>query len=200
MPLKINGATNGSVTLAAPATGSDVTLTLPSSSGTIATTTYADASGLVKITDQAFSGVSTISVNNCFSSTYDVYDVFISAIHATTSVSTSIQLRASGTNAATNYSRYAYYGGVTSGNINQTAQTNIALIGLTSTERSFVRITLSNVFATLSTQIHAVMFDSQGYGWMLGAVHSTASSYDGFTFATSTGNANGNIRVYGYRN
>ena len=36
MPLKINGATNGSVTLAAPATGSDVTLTLPSSSGTVA--------------------------------------------------------------------------------------------------------------------------------------------------------------------
>lgn len=29
MPLKINGATSGSVTLAAPATGSDVTLTLP---------------------------------------------------------------------------------------------------------------------------------------------------------------------------
>ena len=29
MPLKINGSTSGSVTLAAPATGSDVTLTLP---------------------------------------------------------------------------------------------------------------------------------------------------------------------------
>lgn len=29
MPLKINGATSGSVTLAAPATGSDVSLTLP---------------------------------------------------------------------------------------------------------------------------------------------------------------------------
>lgn len=31
MPLKINGSTSGSVTLAAPATGSDVTLTLPGS-------------------------------------------------------------------------------------------------------------------------------------------------------------------------
>jgi hypothetical protein len=36
MPLKINGATSGSVTLAAPATGSDVTLTLPGSAGTVA--------------------------------------------------------------------------------------------------------------------------------------------------------------------
>lgn len=32
--IKINGATNGSVTLAAPATGSDVTLTLPGGTGT----------------------------------------------------------------------------------------------------------------------------------------------------------------------
>ena len=37
MPVKINGATSGSVTLAAPATGSDVTLTLPAAAGTVAT-------------------------------------------------------------------------------------------------------------------------------------------------------------------
>lgn len=36
MPIKINGSTSGSVTLAAPATGSDVTLTLPAASGTAA--------------------------------------------------------------------------------------------------------------------------------------------------------------------
>jgi hypothetical protein len=34
MPVKINGATSGSVTLAAPATGTDVTVTLPAASGT----------------------------------------------------------------------------------------------------------------------------------------------------------------------
>jgi len=35
MPVKINGATSGSVTLAAPATGSDVTLTLPGVTDTL---------------------------------------------------------------------------------------------------------------------------------------------------------------------
>lgn len=35
MPVKINGATSGSVTLAAPDTGSDVTLTLPSVTDTL---------------------------------------------------------------------------------------------------------------------------------------------------------------------
>lgn len=53
MPLKINGATSGSVTLAAPATGSDVTLTLPGTSGTAA---LASALGrqilqIVRVTD-----------------------------------------------------------------------------------------------------------------------------------------------------
>lgn len=37
MPLKINGSTSGSVTLAAPATGSDVTVTLPGSTMNLAT-------------------------------------------------------------------------------------------------------------------------------------------------------------------
>lgn len=37
MPVKINGSTSGSVTLAAPATGSDVTLTLPGSTMNLGT-------------------------------------------------------------------------------------------------------------------------------------------------------------------
>lgn len=35
MPIKINGTTSGSVTLNAPASGSDVTVTLPSAAGTL---------------------------------------------------------------------------------------------------------------------------------------------------------------------
>lgn len=41
MPLKINGASTGSVTLNAPNTGTDVTITLPGSSATLATSTTA---------------------------------------------------------------------------------------------------------------------------------------------------------------
>jgi hypothetical protein len=43
--IKLKGDTNGSVTLAAPATGSDVTLTLPATAGTVATQAYADTAG-----------------------------------------------------------------------------------------------------------------------------------------------------------
>lgn len=54
MPVKINGTTSGSVTLAAPDTGSDVTLTLPASTGTVAL-----ASALGKQIVQVVQGVST---------------------------------------------------------------------------------------------------------------------------------------------
>lgn len=36
MPIKVNGSTSGSVTLAAPTSGSDVTVTLPGAAGTVA--------------------------------------------------------------------------------------------------------------------------------------------------------------------
>ena len=80
MPVKINGATSGSVTLAAPATGSDVTLTLPAAAGTAATTAYADtAGGLQLITTQTFSAVSAVNVNNCFTATYSNYPTQMSS-------------------------------------------------------------------------------------------------------------------------
>lgn len=46
MPLKINGATSGSVTLAAPATGSDVTLTLPGSDVNLASIPQSNVTNL----------------------------------------------------------------------------------------------------------------------------------------------------------
>lgn len=77
MPIKINGSTSGSVTLAAPATGSDVTLTLPTlgfgkvlqvvyasySTGTInATTSYADTGLSGTITPSSTSSKVLIAV------------------------------------------------------------------------------------------------------------------------------------------
>lgn len=47
MPLKINGATSGSITLAAPATGSDVSLTLPGSVGTSGQLLSTDGAGVL---------------------------------------------------------------------------------------------------------------------------------------------------------
>lgn len=46
MPVKINGSTSGSVTLAAPATGSDVTLTLPGTSVDLAAIPQANVTNL----------------------------------------------------------------------------------------------------------------------------------------------------------
>lgn len=55
--MKINGTTSGSVTLAAPATGSDVTLTLPGSAGTVA---VVGSAAMTLITSGTLSGASVV--------------------------------------------------------------------------------------------------------------------------------------------
>ena len=76
MPIKINGATSGSVTLAAPNTGGDVTLTLPTSTGTVATTVYADsAGGLVLLNTTTASSGTSFNVASVFSASYTNYRI-----------------------------------------------------------------------------------------------------------------------------
>ena len=55
--LKINGDTSGSVTLAAPATGSAVTLTLPAATGTVALSNGTTYTGTHNFTGATVSGV-----------------------------------------------------------------------------------------------------------------------------------------------
>ena len=79
--IKLKGDTSGSVTIAAPDTGSDVTLTLPASAGTIATQDYAaGAGGLVHINTTTFSAVSSVSLNDVFTSDYDDYRIVIRSL------------------------------------------------------------------------------------------------------------------------
>jgi len=58
--VKINGTTSGSVTLAAPASGSDVTLTLPGSAGTVA---VVGSAAMTLITSGTLSGASVLLSN-----------------------------------------------------------------------------------------------------------------------------------------
>lgn len=57
MPIKVNGSSSGSVTLAAPASGSDVTVTLPGTAGTVAT-----------LASPAFTGTPTLNGSTLVSS------------------------------------------------------------------------------------------------------------------------------------
>lgn len=164
------------------------------------------ASGLRVVTDQtAFSAVNSVSISNCFSSTYDKYLVLVRWTNSSTG-ELAIQLQASGTAATTNY--------------------NYQLLEINNTTVAATRTTSGgNIRAGFSTNgtypsFASIVFDGpyladQTSYWIETAVtqtgattvlanrtsgnHTTATSYDGFTmFTTAAQTITGNYTVYGY--
>ena len=189
--------TSGYVELAAPATGNNAVLTLPNDS---------IQPGLVLITTQSFSAASSISINNCFSSTYSNYLIVIDITSTAANPSGwSIRLRSSGTDATTNYGRQKLeaYGTVVEGNINTTLGYMQVGNPATSTVTSggTMSVQMFRPFENVATRYlsHHGTGDGTSVG-VWGGYHSTASSYDGMTFYPQASTMSGILRIYGYRN
>jgi hypothetical protein len=205
MPVKINGATSGSVTLAAPATGTDVTLTLPGSTGTLPVSSDI---GLVKITDQTFSAASSVNINNCFSSTYDNYRIIFDPSAASTTLTMSIRLRASGAdNSTANYIRQNLNAQqATVGAVQFTGATSWGFGGVDGTYVSYNRFAFDICAPQLTRYTVAVVpslfvsTSAQYYANLDAYLFNATTSFDGFSILTSTGTITGTVRVYGYRN
>lgn len=228
MPVKINGSTSGSVTLAAPATGSDVTLTLPTTA--LATQAYADAAadaaeidaiaggGLVLVSPTSiansggsasssngtttFSGVSSISLNGVFSATYQNYRIIVNV--APSGVGTfQMRFRSSGSdNTSTNYKSNGIYSVWNTSTVNVTnydSQSYWALHYFSGTTRQGRAIEVLAPF--LSTE---KTFSSLGANTDAGSTYSgyfsATNSFDGFTLLPPAGvTITGTVRVYGYK-
>lgn len=200
MPVKINGTTSGSVTLAAPATGSDVTLTLPGSAGTVALTTGA---GLQFITSQDFSAVSSVNINNCFTSTYDNYLLHLRGTKSEGTAAVDFRLRVSGSDdSGSNYvRRYITSGGagtsVTAGE--NTITTGVICIpGASSPFAIGADAVILGPNLVSQTLVRSLSFPS--YMVFDATRHTQSTAYDGITLLTSTGTMTGTVRIYGYRN
>jgi hypothetical protein len=151
----------------------------------------------------SFTSASAISLNGCFSATYDNYKILIDLTGSETN-GASIRLRASGTDSASAYSRQYVYADNTSplyGRV--TSQSSWGAIDYTSTTRSSVSYDIFNPFLTRVTSMSGVAntkyptvqtIPINAYG------HDTGNSYDGISLIASGGNITGTIRVYGYRN
>lgn len=164
--------------------------------------------GLTLINTTSFSAVSSQSVNNVFSSTYDNYLILINY----TSISAadtnfSFRLRASSTDAITNYSNWIM--GVTSGgaanNIVSNSQT-ANIINQSDSSETLERTTsltlfnpnkANNTFGHLqSTGIN----QTGAYIGLAGSIaHLTASAYTGFTLLRDSGTFTGSVSTYGFK-
>lgn len=221
MPVKINGSTSGSVTLAAPATGTDVTLTLPGSTGTVpllagsntwtGTQNFTGAtvtgSGLDLISSSTFSAVGSVSINNCFTSTYENYRVLLQAYHSAGPVALGLRWRAGGSDQTLS----GYYDAQAGWRTNNTAS-NYAAAADTRAHigyiASSVRLSASfDVIVAQGTNDVTMNGVSNHYDTgsnyqsnILGNRRTSAAAADGFTIFPASGTITGTLRVYGYRN
>lgn len=205
MPVRLNGSTSGYVELAAPAVAGTTSLELPTDS---------IKPGLVLVAVQSFSAVSSVSVNNCFTATYENYRVMVSVTQAsgTQDIPVYMKLRASG---ADNSVGYYIANGV---GISDTAQNFANSSSNVSTGFYVARLANSvDNTTSFSLELHGPQLSKRtpmygtgmwtsgnsnavtAVGTTIAGLHNTIASYDGFSLS-STANLTGTLRVYGYRN
>jgi hypothetical protein len=154
----------------------------------------------------SFTSAATMSLNNVFSSNYENYKIVYKGNGSTANQPFYMRLRASGTDAITNY----FYGGTdviynTGGSSTRVGNgVTFWAVGQYSNDadsRTGMWMDINNPFVAGMTSMGyvgnfngTVPFSVTGAGF-----HSTATSYDGFTMYPASGNASATIYVYGYR-
>ena len=171
----------------------------------------ASPSGLTLITTQAISGVTSQSINNCFSATYQNYQIVFSGYCATSSGNPTFKLRVSGTDSTASY--YSAYNSTNyndgTSNVDYTnnggswSQRPLGTLDSSSTSLSGTTMTIYSPFAATNTAYTSPYVDARigtnnGAG-AAGGVHAVATSYDGFTITNATA-MTGTVRVYGLAN
>ena len=162
------------------------------------TNTYLANSGLVYVKSQTIgSGVTSVTVSNAFSTTYDSYKIFING--GTASAGTSLDMTLGST--ATGYYSSMIYGNYATNAVAALGSNNgVAWIyaGAAITSGIFFDVTLHNPFLAKPTQIIGAYTDSGNAGPITGFLNNT-TSYTAFTLTGGAALTGGTINVYGYR-
>ena len=145
-----------------------------------------------------FTNVSSISLNGCFSATYENYFVIVTNVTGSASTSLITRMRASGTDSATGYNSGGSYNGSASGNIIDTNAIGQYMDTIATSGNGNQQMIFFMPFLAISTG-----FMMQSYRDTLTNVrfgrHTPATSYDGFSMITASGTMSGKVRVYGYK-
>jgi hypothetical protein len=172
------------------------------------TNAYLNNGGLVYITQVSNSSTNTLSVNNCFTSTYQNYRIIINQTAISANQSMNIRFRVGGaddTSANTQYMNNtctaAGVAGVTSG----AAQTEL-LLGFVGTASPTAGSSIDIFSPQLTSRTWGTSlryeYDSASYVSRSGSfVKDEVTSFDGLTlFAGGGATFSATVYVYGYRN
>jgi len=174
-------------------------------SGTAAAWSAPEAAGLTLITAESFSAVSSVSINGCFSATYDNYTMLMRATHSATSIEVELRMRASGTDeTGANYSyRFALGAGTFSTNVvggGFTGQTSGRISVVDTVDNNVIFANIFDPFLAKRTLWISKGNEDANNIREYNIDHTLANSYDGFTLLVASGTITGNLRIYGYRN
>lgn len=200
--IKINGTSSGSTTITAPASGGDESIELSTALAAKANTADIVAPGLVLVTSQSFSAASSVSVNNCFTSTYDTYQILAST-DGTATANLNIRLRASGADNSTNnyYTQNLVAVTTTVSSVNTQATSGaIGTVGTTSKACISVVVYGPAMVAATALSASGLKGDAQARVEIDHVRHAVSAAFDGFTLYPASGTITGTLRVYGYRN
>ena len=196
MPLRLNGATSGAVTVSAPAVAGSASLILPTDSV---------QPGMVLVATSSFTTAATVSVDNCFTSTYTNYLIVLRHVGSGANVSLAMRLRVGGADASgANYTIQNIDGNHTtvSGyrNSSVTAFTELFLADSTQIDTAEVLVSGPALAEKTAVFTSGVTGNTGAFVRLSGGTHSLATAYDGFTIYPASGTITGSLRVYGLRN
>jgi hypothetical protein len=185
-------------------------ISTPTTAGQVLTSAYVNNninSGLVYITEATATSGASISVDNCFTSTYTDYRIVVSRAATTSATGLSLLLRAGGTNTVTNYYdvRVGYDYATSAASVFAVANgTAFSTAIISDTNGASGVIDIFNPKATQRTQYNCQGSDARTAATSLGALSSggmlnNATSYDGFSITNSNSFTNITVKVYGYR-
>lgn len=169
------------------------------------TNTYLANAGLVYVTSTTVgSAVSSVTVSNCFSSTYDNYKIVINGGTASAADAVGFRLGSTNTGYYFGMNRAAYDTG-TANTLNDNNQVYWRYTCIANTDTLTADIDLFDPFNAKPTRVHAWWIDARagafssgaGAGYLSGTTSYTAFSLIPLTVGTTlTGST---ITVYGYR-
>ena len=163
-------------------------------SGGVPAWTTPSGAGMALITSNTFSGVTTVSVNNCFSATYDAYKIVVEMTASGGVNAFTFRTRVSGSDETGSvYSDVGSWG-------NNNSQTSLRA-GWTGNPGACNSVfDIFNPFLATTTQVAGVggaLDVASGVSAFMGHVNNT-TSYTGFTFNIAAVTISGRYKVYGY--
>lgn len=149
------------------------------------------------------SGVSSVTVTDAFSSTYDNYQITVAG-GATNGGDYGLNMRLGSTTTGYHYyGQYSNFANTFTNAINSAGGSEWGAVGITTTNNLMANIFVSSPFLTKATFFHCDYIynnPSGGRANMAGYLNDS-NSYTAFTlFINTSSMTGGTIRVYGYRN